>query len=77
MKGWLTAGMPLEKLDHFRPLLRHLGVDMADTSELTGHVVPIREEEHLKLAEELGGGHYSIAFDGSPIFDQVRDLHLL
>lgn len=77
MKTWLTAGMPLTALDHFRPLLDYVGVDMADISKLMRHVEPIRNEERLKLDEELGGGHYSIAFDISTVFDQVSDLRLL
>ena len=73
MKAWLTAGIPLVKLDHMRPFLAHMGVDMVDSSELREHIGSIPKEEHLKLAAELGGRHYSIAFDGSRVFDQVRD----
>lgn len=69
LKAWLTTGMPLTGLDHFRPLLDHVGVDMSDTSTLMRHIEPIRNEELLKLGEELGDGHYSIiAFDTSTVF---------
>lgn len=77
MKAWLTAGIQLRKLDDVRPLLESFGVDMVDSSELREHIGSIRKEERLKLTEELGGGHYSITFDGSPVFDQVCDFLLL
>lgn len=77
MDSWLTAGLPLSRLDDVRGLLTELGVDMAASTHLRQYVPFLHGEEMLRLRSLMSGQDYSLSFDGSPHWHQVRDVVLV
>lgn len=73
MDAWLVGGLPLARLDDIRGLLGELGVDMADSSHLRQYIPFLHEEEFLRLGAVLKNEDFSVSFDSSPIWHQVRD----
>lgn len=62
----------MSRLDDIRALFGELGVDMTDSSHLRQYIPFLLEEERLRLGKVLKDEYYSIAFDGTPIWHQVR-----
>lgn len=72
LQEWLTGGLAVSRLDDIRGMLTELGVDMTDSSHLRQYTPFLHGEEILRIKTEMSGQFYSVCFDGSPIFHQVR-----
>ena len=64
--AFLQAGVPLNKLDHFRDILLESAYSLTDRRHMSDLVPIIFEEERGKIKQEIRGQDVSIIFDGLP-----------
>lgn len=68
VRDWIKSGLPIEKLDIFRPFLeKHCGQKMTSANHLRAWIPVLLRKYKQSLAIEVSAQQYiSIAFDGTP-----------
>lgn len=62
---FLKAGVPLNKLHHFRDLLEERAYKLADQCGMHDLIPFVAEEEHKQIKKEVEGRDVSVIFDGT------------
>ena len=71
VQTFLCAGVPLAKLDSFRPLLEESAFCLTDTRRLLDLVPFILNEERARIKKEIEGKLVSVIFDGTSRLGEV------
>lgn len=71
MQTFLRAGVPLAKLDTFRPLLEESAFRLTDTRHMLDLVPFILNEEKERIKKEIEGKFISVIFDGTSRLGEV------
>ena len=72
VQTFLRAGVPLSKVQHFRPLLDGGGSPLADRSILTRQCLPaILHTERNHIRQAIAGHAVAVIFDGSTRLGEV------
>jgi len=70
----LAAGIPLNKADTLRDLLRRSGNALTDSSHLRGLVPLVEKQEVERTRADIAGQHLCIAFDGTRRVDEALNI---
>ena len=62
---FLKAGVPIAKMDHFRPLLEERGYCLAERKPMSDLIPFILGEEKQQIRKEIDGKDVSVIFDGT------------
>ena len=62
---FLRAGVPVSKIDVFRPLLEDTGYRLAGRRTMSDFIPFIHQKEQKKVKSELEGRKVSVIFDGT------------
>ena len=65
VRTFLKAGVPLNKLDQFRPLLEENGTRLAGRMTMSDFIPFIHQQEVKTTEDEIAGRYISIIFDGT------------
>ena len=63
--AFLWAGVPLNKLDHFRDIQQESAYSLTDRRHMSDLVPIIFEEEQAKIKQEIEGQDMFVIFDGT------------
>uniref|UniRef100_A0A1X7TYF9 HAT C-terminal dimerisation domain-containing protein n=1 Tax=Amphimedon queenslandica TaxID=400682 RepID=A0A1X7TYF9_AMPQE len=64
-KCFLSAGVPLSKIECFRELLEETGYRLTDRRHMLDYVPFIQEQEISQVKKEIEGANVAVIFDGS------------
>ena len=74
VRTFLRAGVPLNKLDHFRELLEEGGFRLTDRKYMSD-LVPVRYQQEVDLLKsELSGMFLSVIFDGTTRYGEAMAI---
>ncbi len=66
MKIFVRAGVPLNKIDHFRELLEETGYRLSDRRYMLDLILFVPGEEETRMQQEISGKHVGVVFDSTP-----------
>lgn len=71
LTAFLKAGVPLNKLDHFREVIEEHAYKLADGRGMCNLIPFVLEEEQKCIKAEIGGKSISVIFTGTTRLGEV------
>lgn len=71
---FLRAGVPISKIDLFRPLFEDTGYRLAGRRTMSDLIPFIHQQEQRKITSEIKGKKVSVIFDGTTILGEAMDI---
>ena len=71
LSAFLETGVPISKLNRFRPLLEAGGFRLTDTRHMLDLVPFVLQDEHSRIKSEINSKCVSLTFDGTTCLGEV------
>lgn len=71
LQTFLSSGVPLNKLDAFKPLLEENGFRLTDIRNMSDLIPFLRDEEMKRIRSEISSRPVSVVFDGTTRFGEA------
>lgn len=65
VEAFLASGTPLQRMEHFRPLIERNGLSLTDHSHMRTYIPKIEMTEFSILKKEIKGEFLGVSFDGT------------